>query len=75
MGRDQHIVDDVRGMERICKDLAEESRVPGEAAALRELAGNYGREAAKRTVASVVTLTLVSPERLFREFRWRILSR
>jgi hypothetical protein len=25
--------------------------------------------------ASVVTLTLVSPERLFREFRWRILSR
>jgi lysophospholipase L1-like esterase len=24
---------------------------------------------------SVVTLTLVSPERLFREFRWRILSR
>lgn len=37
-------------MGRICRDLAEESRVPGEAGALLEMAENYGREAARITV-------------------------
>ncbi|WP_283808713.1 hypothetical protein [Bradyrhizobium centrolobii] len=40
MGRDQHIIDELGRMERICLDLAKESRVPGEGEALRELASN-----------------------------------
>lgn len=45
MGQHQHDMDELARMERICLDLAEESRVPGEAGALREMAENYGREA------------------------------
>ena len=54
MGRHQHDINDLARMERICLDLAEESRVPREAGALREMAENYGREAAKLTVARTV---------------------
>jgi hypothetical protein len=54
MGRHQHDIDELARMERICLDLAEESRVPGEAGALREMAANYGREAAKLTVVRTV---------------------
>jgi hypothetical protein len=54
MGRHQQDIDELARMERICLDLAEESRVPGEAGALREMAENYGREAAKLTVARTV---------------------
>lgn len=50
----QHDIDDLKRLERICRDLAEESRVPGEVGALRKLAGNYGRKAAKLTVARTV---------------------
>jgi len=54
MGRHQHDVDELSHLERSCLDLAEESRVPGEAGALRELAGNYRREAARTTVVRTV---------------------
>src|SRR5438309_11555412 len=54
MGRHQHDINDLARMERICLDLAEESRVPREAGALREMAENYGREAAKLIVARTV---------------------
>ena len=54
MGRDQRIIDELRAFERLCVELAEESRVPEEAGALRELAGNYGREAARLTVIKTV---------------------
>src|SRR4051794_6726543 len=49
MGQHQHDIDELAAMERLCRDLAEESRVPGEAGALLEMAENYGREAAKFT--------------------------
>ena len=49
-GHHQHDVEELARMQRICLDLAEESRVPGEAGALRELAENYGLEATRRTV-------------------------
>ncbi len=48
MGRHWHDIGGLARMERICLDLAEESRVFGEAASLREIAANYGREAAKK---------------------------
>jgi hypothetical protein len=54
MGRHQHGIDELARMERICLDLAEESRVPGEAGALLEMAENYGREIDKRTVVRTV---------------------
>jgi hypothetical protein len=52
MGRHQHDIDELARIERICRD--QESRVPGEAGALCEMAENYGRETAKKTVARVV---------------------
>lgn len=36
MGQHQHDIDELAAMERLCRDLAEESRVPGEAGALLE---------------------------------------
>lgn len=54
MGQHQHDIDELARMERPCRDWAEESRVPGEAGALLEMAENYGREAAKRTVVGTV---------------------
>jgi hypothetical protein len=54
MGRHQHDIDELARMERICLELAEESRVPGEAGALLEMAENYGRDIAKRTVVKTV---------------------
>jgi hypothetical protein len=39
MGRHQHDIDELARMERICLELAEESRVSGEAGALRESRG------------------------------------
>lgn len=36
MGRDQHIIDELKRFEQLCLGLAEESRVPGEAGVLRE---------------------------------------
>lgn len=48
MGPDQHDVDELARIERICRDLAEESRVPGEAEALLEMTQNYGREASEK---------------------------
>ncbi|EIG56097.1 hypothetical protein Bra1253DRAFT_00705 [Bradyrhizobium sp. WSM1253] len=54
MGQHQHDIDDLARMERICLDLAEESRVPGEAGALLEMAENHGREATNLTVAKTV---------------------
>lgn len=47
MGQHQHDFDELARMERLCRELAKESRVPGEAGALLEMAENYGREAAK----------------------------
>jgi hypothetical protein len=38
MGRHQHDIDELARMERICLDVAEESRVSGEAGALRRAA-------------------------------------
>lgn len=49
MGQHQHDIEELAAMERLCRDLAEESRVPGEAGAQLEMAENYGREAAKFT--------------------------
>ncbi|OKO75942.1 hypothetical protein AC629_33410 [Bradyrhizobium sp. NAS80.1] len=46
MGQDQRILDELRMFERLCLELAEQSRVPGEADARRQMAENYGREAA-----------------------------
>lgn len=54
MGQHQHDIDELARMERTCMDLADKATVPGEAGALREMAENYGREAAKRTVARTV---------------------
>jgi hypothetical protein len=54
MGQHQHIIHELAHMERIFLELAEESKVPGEAEALREMAVNYGRKAAKRAVVRTV---------------------
>lgn len=65
-------------MERLCRGMAEASRVPGEAIALLELAEDYGREAAKRTVVRAVDATHPEKARniskvdrtpLFRQYR------
>lgn len=54
MGRDQHNTDELPAMERLCRDLVEESRVPGEAGALLKMAENFGREVARLTVDRTV---------------------
>ncbi len=54
MGQHQHDIDELARMERICRGLADESTLPLERTALIDLAENYGREAAKRTVARTV---------------------
>ena len=64
MGQHQHDIDELARMERLCRDLAEESRVPGEAGALLKLAENYGREATKRTVVWTVDCSQRKRKRL-----------
>ena len=64
MGQHQHDIDELARMERLCRDLAEESRVPGEAGALLKLAENYGREATKRTVVGTVDCSRRTRKRL-----------
>lgn len=54
MGQDQHDIDELARMEQLCRDLAEQSRVPGDSDALREIAENYGRQVAKMTVGKTV---------------------
>ncbi|MCG2632445.1 hypothetical protein L6654_38175 [Bradyrhizobium sp. WYCCWR 13023] len=41
MGQHQHDFDELARMERICRDLAEESALPLERDALLDLAANY----------------------------------
>jgi hypothetical protein len=50
MGRHQHDIDELARMERICMELAGESRVPGESAALREMTGE-----GKQILTSVIS--------------------
>lgn len=54
MGQHQHDMDELACMERICLALAEQTRVPARAGALRELAENHGLKVAKRTVIRIV---------------------
>lgn len=54
MGQEQRHIDELARLEQLCRDLAAESKVLGEAEALREMAGNYGREAAVLAVARTV---------------------
>lgn len=42
MGQHQRIIVELSSFERLCMELAEQSRVPGEAGALLEMAENYG---------------------------------
>ncbi|OSI22854.1 hypothetical protein BST65_22915 [Bradyrhizobium canariense] len=44
MGQHQHDIDELARMERICRDLAEESALSLERAGLLEMAANYRRE-------------------------------
>jgi len=45
MGQDHRIIDELKHFERLCLDLAEDSALPLERAALLELAANYRTEA------------------------------
>jgi hypothetical protein len=44
MGRDQHIIDELKRFERLCLELAEKSTLPEGRAGLEIMAGNYQAE-------------------------------